>query len=179
MKKITITYLILSFNVIFGQVETPIFEQIVFDFYKDSIIEKYPSEKRIRIAKYVMDLHPTYYRFQVDECLTGEFLDEKTNLEILSSYAEKQTDFDSYTQLMNYDGINKKQFRIKNSKTENYPYLRISKPYHKKNKDDKYIINIIEYHKKWSIEYYVLMDKTGKIISWCRDKDIIVTQYHG
>nr|WP_298924629.1 hypothetical protein [uncultured Allomuricauda sp.] len=179
MKKITITYLILGFNLAFGQVETPLFEQIVFDFYKDSIIEKYPSEKKIKIAKYVVDLHPTYYRLQVDECLTGEFLDEKTNLEILSSYAEKQTDFDSYTQLMDYDGINKKQFRIKNSKTESYPYLRISQPYHKRNEDNKYIVSIIEYHKKWSIEYYILMDKTGQIIHWCRDKDIIVTQYHG
>jgi len=179
MKKIAITFMILGFNLGFSQVELPFFEQIAFDFYKDSIVIKYPSEKKIRIAKYAVDLHPNYYRFQADECLTGEFLDEKTNLQILSSYAEKETNFDFYNQLMNYDGINKKQFRIRKSKTERYPYLRISKPYHKKNDFEAYFVNIIEYHKKWSIEYFLRIDKNGKIIKWCRDKDIIVTQYHG
>ena len=108
MKKVAIIFMVLGFNLGFSQVELPFFEQIAFDFYKDTIIEKYPSEKKIRIAKYAVDLHPHYYRFQVDECLTGDFLDEKTNLQILSSYAEKETDFDFYTQLMNYDGADKK-----------------------------------------------------------------------
>ena len=79
---------------------------------------------------------------------------------------------------MNYDGINKKQFRIKKSKTEHYPYLRISQPYHKKNDSEAYFVNIVEYHKKWSIEYFLQIDKNGKIIKWCRDENIIVTQYH-
>ena len=171
--------MILGFNLGFGQVKPPFFEQIAFDFYKDTIVRKYPSEKKIRIPKYAADFHPDYYRFQVDECLTGEFLDEKTNLQILNSYAEKDTDFDFYIKLMNYDGINKKPFRIRKSKTERYPYLRISKPYHKKNDSETYFVNIIEYHKKWSIEYFLRIDKNGKIIKWCRDKDIIVTQYHG
>src|SRR5690606_31776379 len=81
MKKIAITFMILGFNLGFSQVETPFFEQIAFDFYKDTIVKEYPSEKKIRIPKYAVDLHPDYYRFQVDECLTGEFLDEKTNLQ--------------------------------------------------------------------------------------------------
>jgi|GEM_PF-1993750 len=179
MKKVAITFVILGFNLGFSQVELPFFEQIAFDFYKDTIVEKYPPEKKIRIAKYAVDLHPHYYRFQVDECLTGEFLDEKTNLQILSTYAEKEADFDFYTQLMNYDGINKKQFRIKNSKTESYPYLRISMPYHEKHEIDRYIVNIVEHHKKWSVEYFLLIDKNGNVINWCRDKDIIITQYHG
>ncbi|MFI8380511.1 hypothetical protein [Leeuwenhoekiella sp. NPDC079379] len=130
--KVAIIFMVLGFNLGFSQVELPFFEQIAFDFYKDTIIEKYSSNKKIRIAKYAVDLHPHYYRFQVDECLTREFLDEKTNLQILSSYAEKETDFDFYTKLMNYDVVDKKQFRIKNSKTESYPYLRISMPYYKK-----------------------------------------------
>ena len=88
-------------------------------------------------------------------------------------------DFDSPTHVMNYKGLNKKQFRIKNSRTERYPYLRISQPYHKKDDYEQYFVSIIEYHKKWSIEYFVLIDKNGKVIKWCRDKDIIITQYHG
>jgi len=179
MKKIAIILITLNFSIAFGQVEIPFFEQIAFDLYKDTIIQKYPPEKKIRIAKYTVDSHPTYYRFQVDKCLTGEFLDEKTNVEILSIYALEQMDFDSPTHVMNYDGLNKKQFRVKKSKTERYPYLRISQPYHKKNDFETYFVNIIEYHKKWSIEYFVQIDKNGKIIKWCRDKDIIITQYHG
>ena len=68
--------------------------------------------------------------------------------------------------------------RIKNSKTESYPYLRISMPYYKKNELDKYIVNIVEHHKKWKIEYFLLIDENGNVIKWCRDKDIIITQYH-
>src|SRR5690606_22108961 len=123
MKKIAIILLTLSFNFGFGQVEIPFFEQIAFNLYKDTIIKKYPPKKKIQIAKYTNDLHPTFYRFQVDECLTGEFLDEKKNVEILSIYALEQMDWDSPTHFMNYDGLIKKQFRIKNSRTESYPYL--------------------------------------------------------
>jgi hypothetical protein len=179
MKKLIAILLTLSYSFVFGQNEIPFFEQIAFDFYKDTIVKMHPSKKRIRIAKYAVDLHPTYYRFQVSKCLTGELLEENTNLQLLSSYVAKQTDFDFYNQLMNYSGIDKKRFRIKNAKTENYPYLRISRPYYKKKDARKYYVNIIEYHKEWSIEYFLLMDKDGSIINWCRDKNIIVTQYHG
>jgi hypothetical protein len=168
MKKIAIIILILGFNLGFSQVETPFFEQIAFDFYKDTILDKYPSKKKIRIAKYAMDLHPHFYRLQVDKCLTGEFLDEKTDLEILSSYATKQMDFDNYNKLMLYDGINKKQFRIKKSKTEKYPYLNISIPYHKKEKPEVLFVTISENHKKKTILYYILIDNNGNVNNWCR-----------
>ncbi len=49
MKKIAIIILTLSFNLGFGQVEIPFFEQIAFDFYKDSLLTKFPVEKRIKI----------------------------------------------------------------------------------------------------------------------------------
>ena len=169
MKTFTIIFLILGFNTGFSQVEVPLFEQIAFDFYKDTILEKHPSEKKIRIAKYAVDLYPNHSRFQVGECLIGEFLDEKTNLEVLSYYAEKQTDFDFYSRLMNYDGINKKQFRIKKSKTESYPYLRISMPYHKKDVIDGLFVTISEYHKKKEIIYYLLLDRNGVIKNWCQN----------
>jgi hypothetical protein len=179
MKKIAIALLILIFNCGFAQVENPFFEQIAFDLYKNTIIKKYPSEKKIRIAKYTLDLHPTYYTFQVSECLTGEFLDEKKNLEIFSIYALGQMDFDAPTHVMDFDGINKKQFRVKKSKTVKYPYLQISQPYHKKDNFEEFYVNVIEYHKKWSITYFVKIDKKGNVMKWCRDKSIIVTQYHG
>tara|TARA_R110002051_G_scaffold282403_1_gene344162 strand:- start:926 stop:1462 length:537 start_codon:yes stop_codon:yes gene_type:complete len=178
MKKVAITFLILGFNLGFGQVESPLlFEQIAFDFYKDSIIKKYPSEKKIRIAKYVVDMHPTYYRIQVSKCLTGEFLDEKTNLEVLSSSAAKKKDFDFYNQLMDYVGIDKKQFRIKNSKTESYPYLRISMPYHKKEEPENLFVIVSENYKKKNITYYLLISKNGIVKNWCHNVSEIITVY--
>ena len=168
MKKVAITFMFLAFNFGFSQVETLFFEQIAFNFYKDTILEKYPSEKKIRISKYAVDLHPNYNKFHVDKCLIGEYLDEESDMDVLNSYAEKQSDFDFYSRLMDYDGINKKQFRIKKSKTESYPYLRISMPTHRKDGFELFYVTISENHKKENIIYYLLIDKNGIVKNWCR-----------
>ncbi|MDT8415968.1 MAG: hypothetical protein RQ735_11420 [Flavobacteriaceae bacterium] len=130
MKKIAIIIFTVSFNFGFGQVEIPFFEQIAFDFYKDSLLTKFPVKKRIKIPKYTTDFHVSSYKFQVNECLTGELLTEGKELEIFGIYALEQMDFDSPTHVMNYENLDKKQFRI--IKLNNNLNLRISQPYHKK-----------------------------------------------
>lgn len=193
MKKILIPILLLTYCIIQSQSELPFFEQIAFDLYQNTIIKDYPTDKKIRIPRYTSGLHPTYGWFYIGKCLTGEYLVEANVDSISYSYADEnpehvvnvfdeykleQQNFDSPTHIMNYDGLNKKHFRIKNSRTERYPYLRISTPYHKNNDYDEYYMNIIEYHKKWSIRYFVLIDRDGNVIKWCRDDDVIVTKYH-
>lgn len=164
----------LSFNFGFTQGELPFFEQIAFDLYKDSIIQKHPVDKRIKITKFATDLHTDkWYRFSVTECLTGKSMIDGKELEVFNIYAlQQQMNIDSPKYEMNYNRVNKKQFKIKNSKTSSYPYLRISQPYHKINNFEEFYINVIEYHKNWSITYFVIIDKTGKVKKWCRDNDI-------
>lgn len=193
MKKILISIIILNSYIVQSQSELPFFEQIAFDLYQNTIIKKYPSDKKIRIPKYTLDIHPTNDWFSIGKCLTGEFLEESNKdstyndlvkqndeniVRILDEYRIEQQNFDSPTQVMNYDKLNKKEFRIKNTRTNHYPYLRISMPYHKNNDYEEYYLNIIEYHKTWSITYFVLIDRNGNVIRWCRDNDIIITKYH-
>ncbi|WP_370392101.1 hypothetical protein [uncultured Winogradskyella sp.] len=172
MKKIAIIILTLNFNLGFGQVEIPFFEQIAFDFYKDSLLTKFPVEKRIKIPKYTTDFHFSSYKFQVNECLTGELLTEGKELEIFGIYALEQMDFDSPTHKMNYENLDKKQFRIKKSSSN--LNLRISQPYHKKDYFENFYVIISENYKRKNITYYLLIDKNGKIKNWCRKESEMI-----
>ena len=177
MKKIAIIILTLSFNLGFGQVEIPFFEQIAFDFYKDSLLTKFPVEKRIKVPKYTTDFHFTSYKFQVNECLTGKLLTEGKELEIFGIYALEQMDFDSPTHVMNYDNSDKKQFRIKKSKSSSSMNLRISQPYHKKNDFENFYVIVAENYKRKSTTYYLLIDKNGNVNNWCRKESELVIIY--
>jgi len=148
MKKLIIILLTFSYSFAFGQVEIPFFEQIAFDFYKDSILTKFPVKKRIKVPMYTTDFHTYSYKFQVDKCLTGQLLTEGKELKIFENYVLEQLDFDSPTHVMNYENANKKPFRIKKSKSNNYPNLRISRPYMKKNNLENFYIIISENTKR-------------------------------
>ena len=174
MKKIAILILTLSFNLGFGQVEIPFFQQIAFDFYKDSLLTKFPVEKRIKIPKYTTDFHFSSYKFQVSECLTGELLTEGKELEIFGIYALEQMDFDSPTHIMNYDNLDKKQFRVKKSKSSSGMNLRISQPYHKKDDFENFYVILSENYKRKSTTYYLLIDKDGNVNNWCRKESELI-----
>lgn len=177
MKKIAIVILILSFNLGFGQVEIPFFEQIAFDFYKDSLLTKFPVEKRIKIPKYTTEFHFSSYKFQVSECLTGKLLTEGKELEIFGIYALEQMDFDSPTHIMNYDNLDKKQFRVKKSKSSSGMNLRISQPYHKKDNFENFYVILSENYKRKSTTYYLSIDKDGNVNNWCRKESELIIIY--
>jgi hypothetical protein len=177
MKKLIIILVILSSSFAFGQVEIPFFEQIVFDFYKDSLLTKFPVKKRIKIPKYTTDFHSTYYKFQVNECLTRELLTEGKELEIFGIYALEQMDFNSPTHVMNYEKVDKKQFRIKKLKSNGYPNLRISQPYHKKADFENFYVIISENYRRKNITYYFLININGKIKNWCRNESELIIIY--
>jgi hypothetical protein len=176
MNKIIVVLLMINYSYAIGQVEIPFFEQIAFDFYKDSLLTKFPVKKRIKIPKYTINFHDDYHKFQVNNCLTGELLTDGKELEVFGIYVLEQMDFDSPTHVMKYDNINKKQFRVKQSKSKNYPNLRISLPHHKKADFEDYYLIITENHKRRHIDYYLWVDIKGKIKNWCRNesKSIII-----
>lgn len=174
MKKLIAILLILSYSLAFGQVEIPFFEQIAFDFYKDTLLTKFPTRKRIKIPKYTLDFHSAYYKFQLNECLTGELLTERKELKILSIYALEQMDFDSPTHIMKYENLDKKQFRIKKSQPNGYPNLRISLPHMKKDNYEDFYIIILENHKRKNVTYYLMMDKNGNLKNWCRNESELI-----
>ena len=174
MKKLILILLILNYSFAFGQAEIPFFEQIAFDFYKDSLLTKFPVNKRIKIPKYTSDFDIEDYRFQVSSCLTGQTLTDGKELEIFQEYIKERMDFDSPTHYMNYENINKKQFKIKNSRSDNYPNLKISEPFHEKNDFEHFYIIISENYLRKNIRYYLLTDKMGKIKKWCRNESEFV-----
>ncbi len=165
----------LSYSFAFGQVEILFFEQIAFDFYKDSLLTKFPVKKQIKVPKYTLNFHSGSYKFQVNECLTGVLLVDGKELEIYGTYALEQMDFDSPTHVMNYENVDKKQFRIKKSNSNGYPNLKISQPYHKKTDFENFYIIISENYKRKNITYYLLIDAKGKIKNFCRkESDLII-----
>ena len=170
MKKITLILLILRFSSTFGQKETPFFEQIAFDLYKTEIIKKFPAKGKVKISKYTTDLHDIHFIFYVNECLKGKYLSEKKELIKYEDYASRQLDLNSLKKEISFDGLNKKEFKIKKRKTESIPYLRISQPYHEKNNFEDFYVNILEFYDTWVITYFVLIDKNGKVKSWCQEK---------
>jgi len=177
MRKIALILLILKGSLSFGQVELPFFEQIAFNFYNDSLLTKFPVKKKIRIPKYTMDFHYHSYKFQVSECLTGKRLTEGEELKLFDKYTLGQIDFDSPTHTMNYDNIDKKQFRIKKTKENSFPNLRISRPFHKKTDLDNFYIIITENYERKTISYYLLTNKNGVVKNWCKSKSDKIIVY--
>lgn len=176
MKKFIFILSLVSYHPLFGQVEIPFFEQIAFNFYKDSLLTEFPVKKRVAIQKYTVDFHDYSNKFQIDRCLTGNDLTEGIELEIFSIYASEQMDFDSPTHVMNYVNVDKRQFIIKKSKTNRYPYLRISQPYHKTDNFENFYLIITENYKDKVVRYELLFNNKGTIKNWCRKelKSIII-----
>ena len=160
----------------YGQIEIPFFEQIAFDFYKESIAGKSQFRKKIKVAKYTVDIHPEIVTFQVHECLEGKTLSEGKELEIFQIYALEQMDFDSPTHSINYEESDKEKFRIKNTNNYGFPRIKISIPYSKIDDYKNFYVNIIEeIDRKNSITYYLKIDDKGTILNWCKNKTELVT----
>ena len=98
---------------------------------------------------------------------------EGKELELFRIYALEQMDFDSPTHIMNYENLDKKQFRIK--KSNNGLTLRISQPYHKKNDFENFYVIITENYFRKIITYYLLIHKNGNVNNWCRKESELIT----
>ena len=173
MKIILYFMLLLVPYITIAQLELPFYEQIAFDFYKDSIKPNFPVKKRLKISKDVNDLHPAYTHFWVPRCLTGSYLEKGKDLEVFENYVFDQMNFESPIRIMNYEGLSRKEFRIKKRRPNSYPFLNISPPYHKKNNLDEFYVTISEHYYDEIVYCYLLLDEKGHVKNWCREVSII------
>lgn len=155
--------LFIGLNKSFSQNELPFFEQKAFDFYSNEILKQFPVKKKIYINTYFIDFQETEYQYFVKpECLlTSTELDSliKIGFDIYNQF-----DFDSDKNELDLNRIDKKQFRVKKNKTNNYPRLRISAPYvHSSN----YFINIHLIDKFKVVIYHLKIDSNGNVTDWC------------
>ncbi len=159
--------MLFSFTV-FGQLEIPFFEQIAFDFYKDSILSIYPLERKIKVFRYTIDSHPTEHKFVVQNCLTGRTLAEGEELQLFSTYLLQQNDWDAPNFELKYSTLDKSLFKIKNRAVQGHPKLLISAPHFEKDKVEVVYLNIIEDHKNFDTVYHLKINIEGEVLNWCR-----------
>ena len=162
-KIFTISFLLfLGLNNTFSQNELPFFEQKAFDFYSNEILKQFPVKKKIYINTYFTDFQNTEYQYFVrPECLKSMNSKDLDSLIKIGLDIYNQFDFDSDKNELDLDRIDKKQFRIKKNKTNNYPRLRISSPHVY---DSNYFVNIHFINEFSDTIYHFKFDNNGNII---------------
>ena len=155
--------LFIGLNKSFSQNELPFFEQKAFDFYSNEILKQFPVKKKIYINTYFIDFQDTEYQYFVKpKCLLiSTELDSLIKIE-LDVY--NQFDFDSDKNELNLEKIDRKKFRIKKNKTNNYPRLRISSPYVYAS---NYFVNIHLINEFSDTIYHLEFDNNGNVMDWC------------
>ena len=120
MKKAILLTFLLNCGIGISQTEFPFYEQIAFDFYQSTIIDSFPSKKKIKVYPYVMDFHPPRTGFYNPICL-GISWKSKTQFKELESYLETQLNIDSDRFELDFSNLDKKKFKIKRNGNGTYP----------------------------------------------------------
>ncbi|KAA5540316.1 hypothetical protein [Adhaeribacter rhizoryzae] len=136
----------------FGQREIP-FEQIAFDYYKDTILKQYPLKKKITLRQ---DLEREHFFLWSTHCLTdlGFRLNSTDTLALNTSNRTK------------IDLGQDKRFRIKERNEENYPIVYSTISFSKKK--DQNIVTIVEMHEYSGTTYHIIMNDAGTVKNWCK-----------
>jgi hypothetical protein len=157
--------LFIGLNNSFSQNELPFFEQKAFDFYSNEILKQFPVKKKIYINTYFIDFQDTeYHSFIRPKCFKSLNSTGLDSLSKISFDIYNQFDFDSDKNELDLNRIDKKQFRVKKNKTNNYPRLRISSPYVY---SSNYFINIHLIDKFKVVIYHLKIDCNGNVTDWC------------
>lgn len=162
MKKLIFLFLIINSYLTYSQVDVGFIEQLSFDFYKDSILQKHPLKKRIKIPLYVLDFYSG---------LTSENTIRSNNkgkvIEFI--YDFKLLDFDDFCVEIKFSSQLKKHFKIKTSNYRKYPYLSMSLPFKTNDGATQFHITIYEHHSdQKDIEYNLIFDENWNVLNWKR-----------
>lgn len=163
---------------VFSQ-ENIFYEQVAFDFYQSEILQKFPVKKKLKVYNWFRNFHPNYFVFHAPECLKGIVWKSNDQFQAIKSYEDKQSEFDSSFQVLDFSKIDKRKFKEAKSKDGSYfPKLKISLPFIERKKGDRVFINIYQLDTKLKSTIYLLeFDKNGKIVNWCREQfETIVTR---
>ncbi|WP_299549950.1 hypothetical protein [Seonamhaeicola sp.] len=177
LKKVILLTFLINCTIGVSQTKYPFYEQIAFDFYKATIIDSFPSKKKIKVYPYVTDFHLSGYVFSNPRCLGITWKSNKQFKEI-EDYVENQWHIDSDKFELDFSNLDKKKFKIKRSGKGNYPRLFITAPNKEINGTSARIfVNIHENYEYQNIIYHLEFNENGQIKNWCRTVNEIVRIY--
>jgi hypothetical protein len=151
MRFTTIFFLLTISISVTGQ-QTPNFEQLAFDYYRNTILTENPHKKK-RVTFWT-EIEKKEYLFWYPRCIDN-FDDEKWK-DFISNPSQTTT----------IDTKGDKRFKIKKLGTGGYPRVFSTASF--SNKDNQHIVTIVEINKWDGITYHIEMDDLGQIKKWCR-----------
>ena len=151
MRLTTIIFLLTISISVAGQ-STPNYEQIAFDYYRNTILTENPHKKK-RVTFWT-EIEKKEYLFWYPRCV-DKFDDEKWS-EFISNISKATT----------IDTKGDKRFKIKKLQTGSYPRVFVTASF--SNRDDQQIVTIVEINKWDGITYHIEMDNQGQVKKWCQ-----------
>jgi len=177
LKKHIFLIFLLNFGIGNAQTEFPFYEQIAFEFYQSTIIDSFPTKKKVKVYPYVMDFHPSGNVFSNPTCL-GIVWKNNEQFKEMESYLESQHQIDSDRFELDFSNLDKKMFKIKKRGKGNYPRLYITEPNKEINgKEERVFLNIHENYEYKNIVYHLEFNEQGQIIDWCKKVNEIIKVY--
>jgi len=141
---------------VFGQSETPFYEQIAFDFYRTEILPSHSPDKKLRVYKeidrYPMRKDPTWY----PQCFE--------DFKVLTK-KDRLTDNVSGKKELDMSNLDSGLFKLKKNGKGRYPKLFVSQSLSLN--EEIILVNVCEIYKWHGIYYHVKMDANGNVIDWC------------
>lgn len=160
----------------FSQEEFPFFEQLAFDHFAETVLDSFPEKRRIKVPIYIWDLHEGSVVFPHPSC-TGLKWKSHEQFELIASYNEDQSHFESDKLELSLFTFSKKQFKIKSREPKGFPRLYITAPHYEKGNCESIYVNLrLRYRYEW-IDYHYEFNAKGEIIYWCRQAWVSVRNH--
>ncbi len=181
MKKIIFILSILISCNCYSQTDKIFYEQKAFDFYRFEILDSFPVSKKIKVYQSVFDSHhhPFIVGFVTPDCLDNISWKNNNQFSELKSYTVNQGNLNPEITKLNFQDLDKIQFKIKKFGRGNYPKLFISSPHIENENYDRVFVNVYENHSTAKdVIYHLEFNKKGQIINWCRTVSEVIIIGH-
>ena len=155
----------------FSQSEYPFYEQLAFNFYKDTILEIYPVERKIIVFKSLNYDSGEEIYYVPSDCLKTKLPNYGKNIEKLK-YSKYWRRFEDMRLDLDLTNIDKKKFKIRKFNRGNFPKLFVHYP---KVYENRIFVIVHEKYQNCGKYYTVELNKAGEIIDWCQSKYETVT----
>lgn len=176
LKKIILLTFLLNCGIGISQTEFPFYEQIAFDFYQSTLIDSFPTKKKVKVYPFVLDFQPDYFVFNNPSCLGIKWRSNE-QFEPIKDYVESQMNIDSDRFELDFSKLDKKKFKVKKRGKGSYPRLHITAPHKEIDGTERIFVNIHETHEYLWISYHLEFNENGEIINWCRNYAEVIRTY--
>lgn len=161
-KILIILFFVLSCSIKFyAQTSYPFYEQLAFDFYKTEILKKFPVKQKITIYKSLSYDFGEELNYVPSKGLQSKIpieRDSVAKIDYFEYWNNLNTD-------LNFDSIDKEQFRIKKNNRGSFPKLFVHYP---KIYKDRFFVIVHEMYQRKGTYYTIEFDRFGKVTDWCK-----------